>query len=127
MIIAPYIHKKTNIKIPGQNDIYLHKITLLCDGGEKPWIEEDYVDPLVDCFNANDLFITGKLKQKNKIVFGEIDTIKTKINLMYNYEEIEPGDEMLCWRDFIVVTDPTGNPLISIPDVFREVLIPLCA
>jgi hypothetical protein len=127
MIIAPYIHKKTIIKVPGQNDIVLHKITLLCDGGEKPWIEESDINPLIDCFEANELVIKGKLTQKNKIIFGEIDTTKTKMNLMYTYEEIEPGDELLCWRDFVVVTDPIGNPLISIPEVFREVLISLCA
>ena len=73
------------------------------------------------------MVIKGKLKQKNKIIFGEIDTTKTKMNLMYTYEEIEPGDEMLCWRDFVIVTDPTGSLLIPIPEVFREVLTSLCA
>lgn len=127
MIIAPYIHKKANIKVPGQNDIVLHKITLLCEGGEKPWTESADINPLVDCFDANELVTTGKLNQKKNIVFGEIDTTKTKMNSMYTYEEIEPGDELLCWREFIVATDPIGNPLISIPEVFREVLISLCA
>lgn len=127
MIIAPYIHKKTIIKVPGQNYIVLHKITLLCDGGEKPWIEESDINPLIDCFEANELVIKGKLKSKNKIIFGEIDTTKTKMNSMYTYEEIETGDELMCWRDFVVVTDPTGNPLIPIPEVFREVLTSLCA
>ena len=127
MIIVPYIHKKVNIKVPGQNDIVIHKITLLCEGGEKLWIESDDVDPLVDCFEANELVITGKLKQKNNIVFGEIDTTKTKMNSMYTYEEIEPGEEMMCWRDFVIITDPIGNSLITIPEIFREVLISLCA
>ncbi len=127
MIIAPYIHKKTIVKNQGQQDIVLHKITLLCDGGEKLWIEADDVDPLVDCFNANDLVLKNKPIQKDKIVFAEIDTTKTKMSSMYTYEEIEPCEEVLCWRDFLIVTDSTGNQLIPIPEVFRETLSYLCA
>lgn len=127
MIIAPYIHKKSIIKNQGHQDIVLHKITLLCDGGDKLWTESDDIDPLVDCFEANDLFVSKKLVQKNKTFFGEIDPTKTKMSSMYTYEEIESGEEVLCWRDFIIVTDPTGNPLIPIPEVFRETLSYLCA
>lgn len=127
MIIVPYIHKKLQSKTANQNDIVLHKITLLCEGGEKLWIESDEVNPLVDCFETNELSIKEKLYKKDKIVFGEIDTTKTKMSSMYTYEEIQLGDQILCWRDFIVTTDTKGNLLISVPEVFREILISLCA
>lgn len=128
MIIAPYVHKQTNIKMQGYNEICMHKITLMCDGGEKLWIEADDINPIVDCLEVNELCLKNDIVKKDNIIFAEIDTTKTKMNSMYTYEEIEPGSEMLCWRDFIVITDSENNILIPIPEPFKNILLGcLCA
>jgi hypothetical protein len=100
-------------------DITIHTIHILCDnGGESLWNEEGPID---ECLEPNDIF-HKKLDISKNYVYAEINEEKTNIKSMYSYEEIEPNSDILCWRRFIYITEPTGNQLIRVPELFEQIL-----
>ena len=119
MFIIPYIYNFKNIKSVSNQDIIIHNIYILCDnGGESLW-EED--SPIDECLEPNELF-HKKLDISKNYVYAEINQEKTNIKSMYLYDEIEPDSDILCWRRFIYITEPTGSQLMKIPDPFAQVL-----
>jgi hypothetical protein len=123
MIIIPYIHTFKKVKGQGsQNqDILIHSITILCEGGENFWNETDEtLDIIKDCLEPNDIHILPETALAAATTYyAEVDTEKTDIGSMYMYEEVEPDSDVLCWRQFIILTDSTGEPIMHIPDVFQ--------
>jgi hypothetical protein len=119
MYIIPYIHNSKNIKSITNQEVTIHTIYILCDnGGEALWQEDS---PIEECLEPNDLF-HKKLNISKNYAYAEINQEKTNIKSMYSYEEIEPESDILCWRRFIYITEPTGTQLIKIPEPFDQVL-----
>lgn len=119
MFIIPYIYNFKNIKSITNQDITIHSIQVLCDqGGEALWNEDSPVD---ECLEPNDLF-SKKTDISNNYAYIEINQEKTNINSMYSYEEVEPNSDILCWRRFLYITEPTGIHLMKVPEQFQNIL-----
>ena len=106
MIVAPFTYSKTQTT----NGIYIHRIRLLCQGGQTPWSEDS--QPIDDILQPNGIYTKGthtiELPTGQSCVLAEVDTQKTDMTSMYTWHEIEPSDsEMLCWRTFTFGTSGT--------------------
>lgn len=118
MIIIPYIYSEYITK--------LHKIitiTILCNGGNTLWIEPDMCENNIDTniMIPNELYtcslpiITTCLG--SACVFIEIDITRTNINNMFNWREVLPEPDILCWRSFKYINNIHDNTKwLDIPD-----------
>jgi hypothetical protein len=99
MIIVPYYMTITKV----DSNLVVYKVTILCQGGEKPWEEDDQVDIENDILHENDL-VAKSIFRNDNVVFIEIDRKKTNLANMYNWDEIPKDDkDTLCWRQFVAV------------------------
>lgn len=99
MIVAPF----TYTTYETSKGIEIHRITLLCQGGKQPWIEE--TQPIKDVLEPNGIFTkkstTIALTNGDKCVLALVDTKKTDMSSMYSWHELDiKDDENLCWRTF---------------------------
>lgn len=94
MIIVPFIHKVTN-----QKDMNVHSIRILTVGGKDLW--EESKGSVKNLLQSNGIY-SKKTKKKDNIYLCEVDTIKTDINDIYKWSELDINDrETFCWRDYI--------------------------
>ena len=82
MFIVPYIYKRGKTS----DNLVIHRIEILCEGGKTLWIEEDDT-PIKDIFEPNGLYTQG-IKKMGKYILAKIDTNKTDLSSMYTYSEI---------------------------------------
>lgn len=122
MFIVPYIYKRGKTS----DNLVIHRIEILCEGGKTLWIEEDST-PIKDIFEPNGLY-TQKVKKLGKHILAKIDTNKTDLSSMYTYPEIGAQDnETLCWKSMIMISNHDSSewlpfPVDDLQDILRVIL-----
>jgi hypothetical protein len=111
MLILPFIHKVYN-----KNLIKIHTIHILTVGGKQLWEESDNVD-IQDILMSNDIYLKhDNIIKHNNIVLCNIDSVKTKIEDFYMWEETSLHDvDIFCWRKFIYLEGMNKENWLEIP------------
>lgn len=100
MIILPYVYTSKHIS----PQLIQHKILVLCEGGQTPWVEDN--QPIQHVLDPNDIVPKEKIETYNDYTIVEVDTKKTDMNSMYTWSELPLEDKStLCWRTFVCFTN----------------------
>lgn len=110
MYIVPYTYKKQII-----HDRMFHIINILTDGGSRIWTENDDLSIETDILEANGLVAT-RIEKKETGVYITVDDTRTDMESMYKWKELPAKTDMLCWRQFTLISDKDGNAWIEIPE-----------
>lgn len=119
-IIIPYIHYAKTIS----NDLTCHTIRILCEGGRTFWnesIQSKSIDKEVkSILESNDIHSTTpfwRTNENKEIIFVEVNTKKTDMTSMYDWNECDYEDtETLCWRTFRVLINSDKTPWLSVSE-----------
>lgn len=120
MLIIPYTH----ISYSTPNSLIIHRIHILCQGGDIIWEEDE--QNIIDILEPNGLFSSNiHIDSSRNTYYADIDTTKTDMSSMYTWNELESTDkESLCWRTFTFVqTQDSSNwlPSVGKEDIQRAV------
>lgn len=105
MLIVPYTHISYNT----QNGLIIHRIHIMCQGGNIIWREDE--QNITDILEPNGLFSSNiHIDNDTNTYYANIDITKTDMSSMYTWNEIDSADtESLCWRTFTLIQSPTGT------------------
>ena len=118
MIIIPFTHTIHAVS----DQLNLHTINILCEGGYTPWTEDN--QPIQDVLQPNDIY-EKTIENIQTCYYVNVDVQKTDIRSMYMWNEIDPIDrETLCWRSFMIFVNPDKTIWLSMPDISLTPLIP---
>jgi len=118
MLILPFIHGViSNNTNNTNNNFKVNVIKVLTIGGNTIWEEDNSLHIDNDILNPNDIYRKqAPIKYDNKLLLCEVDTNKTNLSEMYNWNECSLDDSnTFCWRTFYYFTN---NKLcwLEIPD-----------
>jgi len=113
MLILPFIHRV----ISTTNTLQVNIIKVLTIGGNAIWEEDSSLDIDNDILNPNDIYRKQEpIKYDSNLQLCEVDTDKTNVSGMYNWNECDLNDsDTFCWRTFYYFTNNTSCWLDS-PD-----------
>lgn len=113
MLIVPYTH----ISYTTPNNLIIHRIHIMCQGGNTLWKEDE--QNIADILEPNGLFSnTISIDSSTNTYYADIDITKTDMKTMYTWNELESTDnESLCWRTFTVVQSPSGAEWLPSADI----------
>jgi hypothetical protein len=124
MLILPFIHgvlKNTNKNNTSNtsttNNFQVNIIKILTIGGNTIWEEDNSLHIDNDILNPNDIYRKKEpIKYDGNLHLCEVDTDKTNVSGMYNWNECDLNDsDTFCWRTFYYFTNNTSCWLES-PD-----------
>jgi hypothetical protein len=108
MIIIPFIHKVTNEK-----DMNVHSIRVLTVGGKDLW--EESKGSVKKILESNGIY-SKKTKKYDNVYLCEVDTVKTDINDIYKWNELDINDnETFCWRDYVFLKGKNNECWLQYP------------
>lgn len=113
MILIPYTYSQVN-----KYGRHIHVIRVMTEGGQAFWVEDEPQEAL----QVNDIYSKSAFSDRDMHYF-EIDTTKTAMSSMYEWSELPPISDTLCWRTFYIITDADTNAWIQMPNsIFKPVL-----
>lgn len=128
MFIIPFVHTVIQQNNINQTNINVNIIKILTIGGKSLWEENDKsLDIDNDILKPNDLYLKGQIIKLNKnTCLCEIDTVKTKIDDFYKWEELAYTDnDTFCWKRYVQLIDNKNNNWLNIPNNEKLGTIPV--
>jgi hypothetical protein len=104
MLILPFIHSV--ISNNTNSNFKVNVIKVLTIGGYTIWEEDNSLHIDNDILNPNDIYRKGASIKYDNIQLCEVDTNKTNLSEMYNWNECGLDDSTtFCWRTFYYFTN----------------------